>query len=80
MKQIALLKDLLMKELKLNEPIYEIFRFLNGLWIGIIGLLKFGWLVMVLLAMFLFKRLIFIPKLFKILQSVNRRPQFCVIR
>ena len=69
-----------MEELKLNEPVYEIFRFLNGFWIGIIGLLELFWLIMVLLAMFLYKRLIFIPKLFKILQSVNRRPQFCVIR
>ena len=69
-----------MEELKLNEPVNEIFRFLNGLWIGIIELLKFGWLIMVLLVLFLFKRLIFIPQLFRILQSVNRRPQFCVIR
>ena len=69
-----------MEELKLNEPVYEIFRFLNGFWIGIIGLLELFWLIMVLLAMFLFKRLIFISDLFKILQSVNRRPQFCVIR
>ena len=69
-----------MEELKLNEPVNEIFRFLNGFWIGIIGLLKFCCLVMVLLASFLCKRLIFISKLLKILQSVNKRPQCCVIR
>ena len=69
-----------MEELKLNEPVYKIFRFLNGFFIGISGLLKFGWLVMVLLVTFLYKRLIFIPKLFQILRSVNRRPQLCVIR
>ena len=69
-----------MEELKLNEPVYEIFRFLNGFWIGIIGLLELFWLIMVLLASFIYKRLVFISDLFKILQSVNRRPQFCVIR
>ena len=69
-----------MEELKLNEPVNEIFSFLSGLWIGIIGLWKFGWLVMVLLASFIYKRLVFISDLFKILHSVNRRPQFCVIR
>ena len=69
-----------MEELKLNEPVYEIFRFLNGLWIGIIGLLELFWLIMVLLASFIYKRLIFISDLFKILRSVNRKPQFCVIR
>ena len=69
-----------MEELKLNEPVYEIFRFLNGFWIGIIGLLELFWLIMVLLVLFLFKRLIFISKLFKILRSVNKKPHFCVIR
>ena len=69
-----------MEELKLNEPVYEIFRFLNGFFIGIIGLLELFWLIMVLLASFIYKRLIFISELFKILRSVNRRPQFCVIR
>ena len=44
------------------------------------GLLRLSWLIMVLLATFLYKRLIFIPKLLKILQSVNKRPPFCVIR
>ena len=63
-----------------TELVYEFFRFLNGLWIGIIGLLGFCWLVMVLLASFIYKRLVFIPKLLKILRSVNKRPQFCVIR
>ena len=50
---------------------------MNGL---LNGLLKFCWLVMVLLALFLYERLIFIPKLLKILQLVNKRPQFCVMR
>ena len=69
-----------MEELKLNEPVYEIFRFLSGFWIGIIGLLELFWLIMVLLVLFLYKRLVFIPKLFKILGLVNKRPQFCFIR
>ena len=69
-----------MEELKLNEPVNEIFSFLSGLWIGIIGLFKFCWLVLVLLASFIYKRLVFIPKLLKVLRSVNRRPHFCVIR
>ena len=69
-----------MEKLKLNELVYEISRFLNGFWIGIIGLLELFWLVMVLLVLFLYKRLVFISDLFKILQSVNRRPQLCVIR
>ena len=59
------------------EAIHEMFRLLNKLWIGLFGLC---WLVMVLLACFLYKRLIFIPKFLKILQLVNKRPQFCVIR
>ena len=78
----ALLKHLIMEEFKMNESVYE-FRFLKELWIGIIGLLKFSWLVMVLLASFIYKRLIFIPKLLqllKLLQSMNKRPQFYVIR
>ena len=80
MNEVALLKHLLMEEFKLNEPVYEIFRFLNGLWIGIIGLLKFYWFVIILLAMFLYKRLAFISKLLQILQSVNKRTKFCIIR
>ena len=80
MKEVALLKNLLMEKLKLDEPVYEIFSFLSGLWIGIIGLFGFCWLIMVLLAIFLYKRLVFISDLFKILLSVNRRTQFCVIR
>ena len=82
MKEVALLKHLIMEEFKMNEPVYE-FRFLKESWIGIIGLLKFCWLVMVLLASFIYKRLIFIPKLLqllKLLQSMNKRPQFYVIR
>ena len=59
-----------MKELKLNKPFNEIFRFLNGFWIGIIGLLELFWLIMVLLASFLFKRLIFIPKLLKMTEQL----------
>ena len=35
---------------------------------------------MVLLTLFFCKRLDFIPRLLKILQSVNKRPQLCVIR
>ena len=59
------------------EYIYEILRFLNELFTG---LFELCWLVMVLLAHFLYKRLLFIPILLKILQSANKRPQLCVIR
>ena len=57
--------------------LFEIFRFLNEIRIG---LLELCWLVMVLLAWFLYNRMGFIVGLFRILQSMNKRPQFCVIR
>ena len=78
-KNVALLKHLLMEKLKLNvqRALNKSLRVLNGL---CMGLLKFCWLIFVLLASVLYKQLIFTSKLFKILQSVKKRPQFCVIR
>ena len=78
MKEVALLENFSQEEFKLNvlKALNKSFRFLKELFIG---LWKFFWLVMVLLVSFVFKRLVFISKLFRIVQSVNKRPQFCVI-